>query len=292
MDKYLYIAPSVIIQRYESRDRELFVLQSPEQNEKERLTGGKRYKINSVAAEIIACLDGTRTFGEIVAYFSKKYSDDETHVRQTVQSYFDKLESLYGFSVKEIEEPTLFPVQFTDYKSIYPTVVSIELTDKCNFRSKKISEMSKGMKSKMMLATALAHTPKLLVLDEITSGLDPVVRDDILHILKDYVAETSNAVFFSTHITSDLDKIADRVAFLHEGELIFEEEIENLRKRFILYTCSDTSTTMSDESAVVAKYSEFNNTHYLLEKEKTVLKGNVPTIDDIMLLYIKGREKK
>lgn len=152
--------------------------------------------------------------------------------------------------------------------------------------------MSKGMKSKMMLATALAHTPKLLVLDEITSGLDPVVRDDILHILKDYVAETSNAVFFSTHITSDLDKIADRVAFLHEGELIFEEEIENLRKRFILYTCSDTSTTMSDESAVVAKYSEFNNTHYLLEKEKTVLKGNVPTIDDIMLLYIKGREKK
>lgn len=136
MDKYLYIAPSVIIQRYESRDRELFVLQSPEQNEKERLTGGKRYKINSVAAEIIACLDGTRTFGEIVAYFSKKYSDDETHVRQTVQSYFDKLESLYGFSVKEIEEPTLFPVQFTDYKSIYPTVVSIELTDKCNFRCK------------------------------------------------------------------------------------------------------------------------------------------------------------
>ena len=106
MDKYLYIAPSVIIQRYESRDRELFVLQSPEQNEKERLTGGKRYKINSVAAEIIACLDGTRTFGEIVAYFSKKYSDDETHVRQTVQSYFDKLESLY------------------------------ELTDKCNFRCK------------------------------------------------------------------------------------------------------------------------------------------------------------
>lgn len=50
--------------------------------------------------------------------------------------------------------------------------------------------------------------------------------------------------------------------------------------------------SMSDESAVVAKYSEFNNTHYLLEKEKTVLKGNVPTIDDIMLLYIKGREKK
>ena len=71
-----------------------------------------------------------------MAYFSKKYSDDETHVRQTVQSYFDKLESLYGFSVKEIEEPTLFPVQFTDYKSIYPTVVSIELTDKCNFRCK------------------------------------------------------------------------------------------------------------------------------------------------------------
>lgn len=157
--------------------------------------------------------------------------------------------------------------------------------------SKKISEMSKGMKSKMMLATALAHNPKLLILDEITSGLDPVVRDDILHILKDYVAATSNAVFFSTHITSDLDKIADRVAFLHEGELIFEEELENLRKRFILYTCSDANAIISDESAVVAKYSEFNNVHYLLEKEKTILEGNVPTIDDIMLLYIKGRDK-
>lgn len=158
--------------------------------------------------------------------------------------------------------------------------------------TKKISEMSKGMKSKMMLATALAHGPKLLVLDEITSGLDPVVRNDILHILKDYVAGTSNAVFFSTHITSDLDKIADRVAFLHEGQLIFEEEIGNLRQRFILYTCSDSHSIMPEEAAIVAKYKEFHNTHYLLDKEKTVVKGNVPAIDDIMLLFIKGRKMK
>ena len=134
MGKYLYLYPSVTIQRYESKDRELFVLQSSEQNEKERLTGGKRYKINKIGAEIIACFDGTRTFDEIVDYFSEKYSDDEANVHQIVQSYLDKLESLYGFSVKQIEKPTIHPIQFTNYKSIYPTVVSIELTDKCNFR--------------------------------------------------------------------------------------------------------------------------------------------------------------
>lgn len=96
MDKYLYIAPSVIIQRYESRDRELFVLQSPEQNEKERLTGGKRYKINSVAAEIIACLDGTRTFGEIVAYFQKSTA---TMKRMCVRLYNPILINLNHYMV-------------------------------------------------------------------------------------------------------------------------------------------------------------------------------------------------
>jgi ABC-2 type transport system ATP-binding protein len=93
-------------------------------------------------------------------------------------------------------------------------------------RNKKVAEMSKGTKSKLMLAIAMAHDPRLLILDEVTTGLDPVMRDDVLKSLKDYQETRQATVFFSTDITSDLEKIADDIAFLHDGRLVFYESLE------------------------------------------------------------------
>jgi len=157
-------------------------------------------------------------------------------------------------------------------------------------KKKKISEMSKGMKSKMMLATALSHDPHLLILDEITSGLDPVVRDDILHILREFVTDETKSVFFSTHITSDLDKIADDVAFLHKGNLVFMDSIESLKQKYVTYICSSLEAENLDNALVVAHYSEGNKHNFLLKKSDNIPDtAEIPTIDDIMLLYIKGR---
>ncbi len=95
---------------------------------------------------------------------------------------------------------------------------------------RKIMTFSKGMKMKLQIAIALSHNSELLILDEATAGLDPVFRDDILGILSDFVKEGNHSVLMSTHITSDLDKIADKVLFMHDGRLILAanaDEIEN-----------------------------------------------------------------
>ncbi|MFQ7527054.1 MAG: hypothetical protein ACLRMN_05260 [Mediterraneibacter gnavus] len=81
------------------------------------------------------------------------------------------------------------------------------------------------MKMKLEFAAALSHDPKLIILDEATSGLDPVFRDEILDILREYTEDEEHTILISSHITSDLDKISDYIAFLHEGRLLFCEDI-------------------------------------------------------------------
>lgn len=90
-------------------------------------------------------------------------------------------------------------------------------------RKKQIGSFSKGMKMKLSIVCALAHKPELLILDEATTGLDPVVRDEILDLFLEFVQNKEHSVFFSSHITSDVQKIADEVVFIHQGRIIFEE---------------------------------------------------------------------
>jgi len=92
----------------------------------------------------------------------------------------------------------------------------------------KIKDLSKGMKIKYLLALALSHDAEMLILDEPTSGLDPLMREDFIKILKD-LAERGVTVFFSSHITSDLDKIADSIVLIHEGKILFQGEITEFK---------------------------------------------------------------
>jgi ABC-2 type transport system ATP-binding protein len=158
--------------------------------------------------------------------------------------------------------------------------------------SKKVKDMSKGMKSKLMLAVAMSHKPALLILDEVTSGLDPVVRDDILKLLKEYVSGKKTTVFFSTHITSDLDKIADDVAFLHEGRLVFYEPIDKLHHEYALIRCSPDNFNTIDPKDVIMSYQD-GDKHFVLTHRNSKYADDtgeisIPAIDDIMLLYIRG----
>lgn len=158
--------------------------------------------------------------------------------------------------------------------------------------TKKISEMSKGMKSKLMLAVAMSHHPKFLILDEITSGLDPVIRDDILMFLKDFVMNGENAVFFSTHITSDLDKVADDIAFLNNGQLVFYENIKKLKNEYALLQCNQKELLSVNPNDMIAHYVVNDQAIALIHNyvRQEFYPGTItsPTIDDIMLLYIKG----
>lgn len=99
-------------------------------------------------------------------------------------------------------------------------------------RSKKINQLSKGMKMKTALAIALSHNPELLILDEPTSGLDPIVRDELLGILMEFIQDESRSVFFSSHITTDIEKIGDYVTFIDNGRIILSEEKDKILEKW------------------------------------------------------------
>lgn len=99
---------------------------------------------------------------------------------------------------------------------------------------KKVRELSRGMKTKLALAVALAHHADLLIMDEPTAGLDPVFRSELLEILLEFIQDENKGVFFSTHITADLDRVADYVTFLNRGKIVFSETREAIQERYAL----------------------------------------------------------
>lgn len=117
---------------------------------------------------------------------------------------------------------------------------------------KLIKDMSKGMRMKFRLATALAHRPKLLILDEATSGLDPVVRGEVLDYLRDYIQDENHSVLMSSHITSDLEKVADSIAYLHKGRLLFQMDRDELLEQYGVLRCSPEQLEVLDSRLKVA----------------------------------------
>ena len=117
---------------------------------------------------------------------------------------------------------------------------------------KRIKALSKGMKMKLALAVAFSHHAKLLVLDEATSGLDPVVRDDILDLFLEFVQEEDHAILVSSHITSDLEKVADYIVFLHQGRVVFCKPKDELRYRYGVLRCGQAQFADLDPADMVA----------------------------------------
>lgn len=126
---------------------------------------------------------------------------------------------------------------------------------------KPFKEFSKGMKMKLSIAAALSHQAKLLILDEATSGLDPIVRDEILEMFNDFTRDESHSILISSHIVSDLEKICDYIAFIHKGKLLFCEEKDLLQEQYGLLSVSERDFEAIDPEAVVSS----RNTGYGVE---------------------------
>lgn len=155
-------------------------------------------------------------------------------------------------------------------------------------------DFSRGMKMKLAIAVALSHQPKLLILDEATSGLDPIVRDDILNLFADFTRDPGHSILISSHILSDLEKLCDYVAFLHKGSLLFCEEKDRLLEEYGIVSCApDQLQAIPNGAFVSAEHSRYG-------VRALVKRGALPpavqaeraSIEDIILFMVKGEKSR
>ena len=163
--------------------------------------------------------------------------------------------------------------------------------------SKKIKTFSKGMKMKLSIAVALAHHPRLLILDEATSGLDPVMRDDILDMFLDFVQDEEHSILVSSHITSDLEKVADYIVFIHKGKIIFAKSKDELLENYGIIKCGREQFEALDQEDQIT-YRRLDYEWQVLTADRNRAQKKYPkalvipaTIDEIMLLYVKGEHR-
>ncbi|SKA78166.1 ABC-2 type transport system ATP-binding protein [Caloramator quimbayensis] len=160
--------------------------------------------------------------------------------------------------------------------------------------NKKIKDFSKGMKMKLSLSVALSHNAEMLIMDEPTSGLDPIVRSELLDILSYIIQDENKGVLFSTHITSDLEKIADYITFINNGEILFSVEKDIIMDNYGMVK-GDKEILREDikKEFVGIKYSSFGFEGLVKDKKviKNALKEKIiiekPSLDDIMLYYLR-----
>lgn len=163
---------------------------------------------------------------------------------------------------------------------------------------KPIKQFSKGMKMKLAIAVALSHNSKLLILDEATSGLDPIIRDDILDILLDFAQDETHSILISSHITTDLEKIADYIVFIHEGQVVFSKPKDELIEQYGIIKCGAAQFEALDKLDIIV-YRKMDYEWQVLVADRVAMKKKYPkalidsaSIDEIMLLYVKGERGK
>lgn len=163
---------------------------------------------------------------------------------------------------------------------------------------KKIGDFSKGMKMKFQIATALSHNAKLLIMDEATSGLDPVVRSEMLDVFMEYMQDPEHTILMSSHITSDLEKIADCVTFIHGGKLILTGYRDEILENHGIIKCEkEYVKEIDDQDIVSVRLSDFGAS--VMIKNKTACQSKYSgavmdeaSLDDILLFYVRGLKGK
>ena len=159
---------------------------------------------------------------------------------------------------------------------------------------KMFKEYSRGMRMKLAIAAALSHGAKLLILDEATSGLDPMARDELLDIFNDFTRDENCSILLSSHIVSDLEKICDYIAFLHRGRLVLCEEKDRLLEEYALVRLPEERLRELSEESIISRRASGYGT------EALVLRGGIPaaiptehtSLEDIILFLAKGDERK
>lgn len=230
--------------------------------------------------------DMKKDSGEIYI-FGKKIEDLTEDEKKKIAFVFEDFFFPQELNIKEVEKfHSMYYGNYWEKETFNKLLKRFKLPEK-----KKISTFSRGMKMKLSLILALSHKPELLILDEATSGLDPVARDDILDILLEFIQDENKSIMISSHILSDLEKIADEIAFLHRGKLIFVENKDKLKEDYGLVSLSKEEFESLDKNSIIAVRDHKFGKECLVKKElipQNLEVENV-SIEEIMVYMIKEK---
>ena len=240
---------------------------------------------------IRSILDMAKPDSGKISIFGLDSVKDTIAVKERLGVVFDSLYLVNHLNVRQIEKQLRPFYKDWDSKEYEKRIKSFGLP-----ADKKVGDFSKGMKMKLMVAVALSHNAELMILDEPTSGLDPVARDELLDILSEYIEDDKRSILFSTHITSDVERIADYVTILHNGRVWFTGTKDELIDSYIIVKGSEEDIPAGLKDKLIGFHAYRSGFDAMLSTEHLdMLSGELETekasIDEI-LVYIAKEDRR
>lgn len=229
----------------------------------------------------------------IIKIFGEDIYEKETEIKERISAVFDEI----PFH-DELNAENLNVILKNIYRN-WDSVTFENYLDRFSLpRKKKISQLSKGMKMKLQIAAALSHGAELLIMDEATTGLDPIVRNEILDIFFEYIQDENHSILMSSHITGDLEKIADTVTFIDKGKLLISGFKDDILESHGIIKCTKNDYKNIDVSDIIsARLTDFGAE--IMVSDKTACKQKYSglvidntTLEEIMLFYVNFSKKE